>query len=1199
MTSWAIGNRPSEPIHISRVHDKIVCRVPLLVALTFALLMTAAPPAIAAPLFKRAQAHGIYNEALKHAGVEPHSSSPSGSRPYAVCPPPSVTRFACLSAVVPEELAARRKSSLAGPRLQGSGELGGYSPADLRSAYNLPIEGGAGLTIAITIAYDYPKAESDLATYRETYGLPPCTNITGCFEKVNQEGIAGAYPEADSEWAAEAALDLDMASAICPECKLLLVEADDNTRENLPLAVRTAAELGADVVSNSWGGGEFPEEASLDPDLDHPGVPVLFASGDFGYEVSYPAASPDVIAVGGTSLRKDESARGWNESAWSGAGSGCSAYEEKPIWQSDAGCAKRTVADVAAVADPQTPVSVYDTYGGFEGWQLFGGTSVSTPLLAGVEALSSSLERAKGAELFWEEGPEGKLYDVGEGRNGSCPPAAEYLCLAKIGFDGPTGWGTPGGSRPAPPVVATYDASDVGAREATLNGGINPNDEETTYHFEYDTIPYEGNASHGTSVPIPAASAGSGDEPVEVARHLTGLTLHATYHYRLVAANDLGTTYGGDHSFVTSRWSVQYMPREEQREEMFGVSCPSADACVSVGAQLVYFEGFFANEEPLVERWDGDKWTREAVPVFHQPASGYTSRLEDVSCSGLDACMAVGENYEIGVGYGPLVERWDGGKWSIVPAPIPGDAALNQNGTYEVRLHGVSCASATFCVLVGEFTKNWDPFEIGTLVEEWDGSSWTVQPSPNLPGGKQNLLWGVSCLSTASCVAVGESRNSGGIPNTLIERWDGTEWAVEAGQVLSGGLQDVSCGSQNQCMAVGGTEGVFGGQGRAEVWDGSSWTSSALDWPMRGVSCPEADTCVAAGADLATHEAHAELWNGAAWTAEDPVLPADASDEPMEMSDVSCASSDCTAVGWYWSWGYRPLAERIGALSVLHPPSVENDPVGTITQTTAVLHAHVDNNGAPSGSECHFEVAPKADPGNPVDEPDCEPSLIGGDTNAAVVAESTDLDPNTKYVYRVVAENEVGTDVGTPDREFATPPDAPTVEIDSVSAITQSTAILNAHVDNHGALAGSVCAFEWGTSASYGSVSLCQPDLISGSGPVGVRTSQLTGLRPNAIYHFRVVASNAGGATESADQIFTTLAESCETNLTLCLPRFLESVGVDPYVSCIAHARQVFRSARNAAEHRHGKARARAMRRAGRHKHEAISKCRARFHELH
>ena len=512
-----------------------------LALLIIAVAMVVVPSARAAQSMRPAEERSRYDRALTQVGIEPHSRNPSGSRPRAACPAPIRALPSCLAAVVPEGLASHRRASIGGPRLQGSGERGGYSPVDLRLAYGLPGEGGDGLTIAITVAYDYPKAEADLAVYRETYGLPSCTSATGCFQKVNQKGEAGNYPEPRAGWSAEAALDLDMASAICPSCKLRLVEADDNSAENLLSAVDKAAVLGADVISDSWGGPEFSEETSLDSGLDHPGVPILFASGDSGYGAEYPASSPNVVAVGGTSLDKDdESARGWRESAWEGAGSGCSAYEGKPAWQDDEGCDKRSVADVSAVADPNTPVSVYDTYGEYEGWLLFGGTSVATPIMAGVEALSSASERAKGAALYWEEGSEGRSFDIGEGRNGGCRHEAEYLCLARLGYDGPTGWGTPGASQPGPPAVATYDPSAVRTTEAVLHGAVDPDGEETTYRFEY--------ASYGSSyesVPAPDGSAGSGSGPVELTANLNGLRRNTTYRYRLAATNELGTTYGG------------------------------------------------------------------------------------------------------------------------------------------------------------------------------------------------------------------------------------------------------------------------------------------------------------------------------------------------------------------------------------------------------------------------------------------------------------------------------------------------------------------------------------------------------------------------------------------------------------------------------------------------------------------------------
>lgn len=239
----------------------------------------------------------------------------------------------------------------------------GYGPADLSSAYALNTSAGSGRTVAIIDAFDDPKAESDLGAYRDQFGLPSCTTANSCFRKVDQRG-GTSYPAGDTGWAEEEALDIEMVSAVCPKCKILLVEADSPTDDDLGTAVNTAVRLGAKFVSNSYGRVETSADANLyDKYYDHPGVAVTVASGDDGYGVQYPAASRYVTAVGGTSLLPGSNARGWSEYAWQSAGSGCSAAVTKPSWQKDAGCGHRTVADVSAVADPITGLAVYDTYG--------------------------------------------------------------------------------------------------------------------------------------------------------------------------------------------------------------------------------------------------------------------------------------------------------------------------------------------------------------------------------------------------------------------------------------------------------------------------------------------------------------------------------------------------------------------------------------------------------------------------------------------------------------------------------------------------------------------------------------------------------------------------------------------------------------------------------------------------------------------
>jgi len=260
----------------------------------------------------------------------------------------------------------------------------GYGPTDLRDAYKITGSGSSSITIAIVDAYGYARAESDLGTYRAQFGLPACTTANGCFRKVNQNGVQGSYPAENTGWAQESALDLDMASAMCPNCKLVLVEASSASFGNLATAVNTAANLGAHVISNSYGGGESGS-TSYESAYNHPGVAVTVSSGDAGFGVEFPASSPHVIAVGGTHLTRASNSRGWTETVWSGAGSGCSTTYAKPSWQHDTGCARRTVADVSAIADPNTGVAVYaPTSRKRSGWLVFGGTSVAAPLIGGV-----------------------------------------------------------------------------------------------------------------------------------------------------------------------------------------------------------------------------------------------------------------------------------------------------------------------------------------------------------------------------------------------------------------------------------------------------------------------------------------------------------------------------------------------------------------------------------------------------------------------------------------------------------------------------------------------------------------------------------------------------------------------------------------------------------------------------------------------
>jgi subtilase family serine protease len=340
----------------------------------------------------------------------------------------------------------------------------GYGPADLQAAYNLvkaAKKNGKGQTIGIVDAYDDPTIEQDLAVYRAYYGLPPCTTANGCFRKVNQDGEQGNYPIANPDWEPEEALDVEMASAICPKCHILLVEANSadekaaagisQIQSDLGAAVDTAVNLGATVVSNSYGSvGPESNWTAWDHYYDHPGVAITASSGDYGYGTAWPAASPYVTAVGGTSLTKDSStARGWTETAWGGAGegagSGCSLWEPKPVWQKDTGCSGRTVADVSAVADPSTGVAVYDSSLMTGGWGVYGGTSVASPIIASVYALAGNAKKLVYGSYPYAHASS--LNDVTSGSNFPETTTCTYVCQAGPGYDGPTGLGTPNGTK--------------------------------------------------------------------------------------------------------------------------------------------------------------------------------------------------------------------------------------------------------------------------------------------------------------------------------------------------------------------------------------------------------------------------------------------------------------------------------------------------------------------------------------------------------------------------------------------------------------------------------------------------------------------------------------------------------------------------------------------------------------------------------
>jgi subtilase family serine protease len=342
---------------------------------------------------------------------------------------------------------------------QNSQPQAALGPAQLLGAYNLSGIAPNKQIIAIVDAYGDTNALSDLNTYSAKFGIPAmgacvgavASSATPCFSKVDQHGGTN-YPAVNAGWALETSLDIEVAHAICQNCSILLVQSNSAGFSDLMQAVDTAVALGANEISNSYGANEFLGENTFDSHFNHPGIAITVSSGDSGYGVEYPAASPFVTSVGGTSLTVNSNNTYNSETVWNGAGSGCSSQEsQKPVGQpSIGGCLNRVVADVSAVADPNTGAAVYDStpYNGASGWFKVGGTSLASPLIAAAYALAGGVPTGvQGNTLPYAHASA--LHDITSGSNGSCgtgrKPVNSALCIGTVGFDGPTGLGTPNG----------------------------------------------------------------------------------------------------------------------------------------------------------------------------------------------------------------------------------------------------------------------------------------------------------------------------------------------------------------------------------------------------------------------------------------------------------------------------------------------------------------------------------------------------------------------------------------------------------------------------------------------------------------------------------------------------------------------------------------------------------------------------------
>lgn len=440
------------------------------------LVVTAAAAAAAiAMTIPAAQAASAAPGGGQPATVLPHSSYTLPVGYSDPCPAPAAGTAGCADLVGPKSSTTPR-AARAGAATTATWL--GYGPADLQAAYNLPsTASGSLVTVAVVTPYHDPDAASDLAAYRSNYGLAPCTVADGCFAQVNQTGSTTSAPPENPTFTTATSVSLDMISATCPNCHLLLVEATSTDLIDLGTAEDEAVTLGANVIDNPWTIAEASlgsTETSYDQYFNHPGVAITAPAGDSGYGVNYPAASQYVTAVGGTTLSPDSSSpTGYDEAAWDDTGSGCSAYEAKPSWQTDDDCGQRMLNDVAAPADPLYPVAYYDTPTG-GGASTSGGTDVSAAIVAGIYGLAGVPAAGTYPASYPYLHPggayttPGNAYPYADGltgisggyADGTC--AIAYWCQPGVGYSGPVGLGSP--------ATALAFSGSGGATGAVYNG---------------------------------------------------------------------------------------------------------------------------------------------------------------------------------------------------------------------------------------------------------------------------------------------------------------------------------------------------------------------------------------------------------------------------------------------------------------------------------------------------------------------------------------------------------------------------------------------------------------------------------------------------------------------------------------------------------------------------------------------------------
>lgn len=1006
------------------------------------------------------------------------------------------------------------------------------TPAFLQQAYDLSYLSatqGAGETIGIVDAYSDPTAASDLATYRSEFGLPACTVANGCLTLDDESSNV----DSSGDWDVETALDLDMVSAICPLCHIVLVEAPDAYLQDLNAAISEAKTLGATQISNSWGGGSAGDPAPG-------GVNVLASAGDSGYTGTpqYPAAFADFTAVGGTALTYDPTnPRGYDESAWVDSGSGCDTNQAKPAYQTgdSTGCAGRSYNDISAVGDPETGVEVYETpSGGSGGWLVVGGTSASSPITASYYALIG----AENNGPAWAYQHASGLNDITAGSNADVAlgdptcPSDPGICTAGGGFDGPTGNGSISGDvvAGAPGIGSNGNgAATITGTSYSLTAGVYPNGADTTVWVQY------GPTGSGYTMSTATQDIGSGTGAAGVSFTLTGLATSTDYHYRVVASNSDGTTYGYDNDIL----SPQNAPL------ISGVSVSTVtktSATISYSGDL-YGSGFYCVEFSPESGANAGSWSCSPTVRGSGDFSGSTT-LSGLNTSTGYHYFLVAENSTTET-YSPTEQFYTSQEVSA------GSPTASSIGSASATLSGVANNE-------GDGTGSYY-FEYGTSPSygsrtasaSIDGGSSSADGtdnavSANLNGLTPSTTYHYALVATANgqtaitsdatfttSPAVGVSNTSA----TVNDAGDatvsfaanaygnaGTTAYVQYGPTTSYGAQseavDITGSSaQPESIELSGLEAntnykfqvVVGNSLGTTAASGQFTTTRAVAQSSVSASAPDPTDASLSG--------EANAYGNPGTTAYFQYGTSAGMGSQTTATSVTGSGNQQVSVSLS---GLIPGATYYYEFVVTNAFGTVTSPQQTLTTPSAAgagsVSASVQDSGDAtlsgnasdfgwSGSTTYFQYGTTTSYGNSTQataitsSPVEETAAIGG------------LSASTTYHYRLVVTNQYGT-AYSPDATFTTPSAGtlgpPNVTINDASDVT----VADTFATNGNA---SSIYVQYGTTASYG-----QQSTTEFSASTGTETAALSGLQANTTYHYQVVLSNSYGTVTSPDETFGT-----------------------------------------------------------------------------